>query len=80
MAELEFIGTATTVPRIGPFTILTDPNFLHRGERAYLGYRVPGPPSAVERCSRAQPFSKIPEGGGRMPGRDRWRGPCWWHA
>jgi L-ascorbate metabolism protein UlaG (beta-lactamase superfamily) len=23
---------------LGPFTVLTDPNFLHRGQRAYLGY------------------------------------------
>jgi L-ascorbate metabolism protein UlaG (beta-lactamase superfamily) len=23
--------------RLGPFTLLTDPNFLHRGQRAYLG-------------------------------------------
>jgi L-ascorbate metabolism protein UlaG (beta-lactamase superfamily) len=37
-AELTFIGTATTLLEIGPFMILTDPNFLHRGERAYLGY------------------------------------------
>jgi L-ascorbate metabolism protein UlaG (beta-lactamase superfamily) len=36
-ASLEFIGTATTVLRLGPFTLLTDPNFLHRGQRAYLG-------------------------------------------
>lgn len=35
--SLEFIGTATTVLRLGPFTVLTDPNFLHRGQRAYLG-------------------------------------------
>jgi L-ascorbate metabolism protein UlaG (beta-lactamase superfamily) len=34
---LTFVGTATTVLRIGPFTLLTDPNFLHRGQRAYLG-------------------------------------------
>lgn len=34
---LEFIGTATTLLRLGPFTVLTDPNFLHRGQRAYLG-------------------------------------------
>lgn len=34
---LQFIGTATTVLRIGGFTLLTDPNFLHKGERAYLG-------------------------------------------
>lgn len=34
---LTFIGTATTLLELGPFTILTDPNFLHRGQRAYLG-------------------------------------------
>ena len=31
---LTFIGTATTVLRIGSSTLLTDPNFLHRGQRA----------------------------------------------
>ncbi len=36
-SSLTFIGTATTLLRIGPFTLLTDPNFLHRGQRAYLG-------------------------------------------
>jgi L-ascorbate metabolism protein UlaG (beta-lactamase superfamily) len=35
---LTFIGTATTLLRLGRFTVLTDPNFLHRGQRAYLGY------------------------------------------
>lgn len=35
--SLEFIGTATTLLRLGPFTLLTDPNFLHRGQHAYLG-------------------------------------------
>jgi L-ascorbate metabolism protein UlaG (beta-lactamase superfamily) len=34
---LQFVGTATTVLRLGPFTVLTDPNFLHRGQYAYLG-------------------------------------------
>lgn len=34
---LEFIGTATSLLRLGPFTVLTDPNFLHRGQFAYLG-------------------------------------------
>jgi L-ascorbate metabolism protein UlaG (beta-lactamase superfamily) len=34
---LTFIGTATTLIRLGSFTLLTDPNFLHRGQRAYLG-------------------------------------------
>jgi L-ascorbate metabolism protein UlaG (beta-lactamase superfamily) len=37
MDTLTFVGTATTVLRIGSFTLLTDPNFLHRGQRAYLG-------------------------------------------
>jgi L-ascorbate metabolism protein UlaG (beta-lactamase superfamily) len=35
--ELTFIGTATVLLRYGGFTVLTDPNFLHRGESAYLG-------------------------------------------
>jgi L-ascorbate metabolism protein UlaG (beta-lactamase superfamily) len=34
---LTFVGNATTVLRLGAFTVLTDPNFLRRGERAYLG-------------------------------------------
>lgn len=34
---LTFVGTATTLIRLGAFTLLTDPNFLHRGQRAYLG-------------------------------------------
>jgi L-ascorbate metabolism protein UlaG (beta-lactamase superfamily) len=34
---LTFIGNATVLLRWGPFTVLTDPNFLHAGERAYLG-------------------------------------------
>jgi L-ascorbate metabolism protein UlaG (beta-lactamase superfamily) len=37
MDSLTFVGTATTLLRLGPFTLLTDPNFLHRGQRAYLG-------------------------------------------
>jgi L-ascorbate metabolism protein UlaG (beta-lactamase superfamily) len=36
-ATLQFVGTATTLLRLGPFTLLTDPNFLHQGQRAYLG-------------------------------------------
>jgi L-ascorbate metabolism protein UlaG (beta-lactamase superfamily) len=36
--SLTFVGTATCLLRLGGFTVLTDPNFLHRGERAYLGY------------------------------------------
>lgn len=37
MSSLTFVGTATTILRLGSFTVLTDPNFLHKGQRAYLG-------------------------------------------
>ncbi len=33
-----FIGNATTLIRGGDITVLTDPNFLRQGQRAYLGY------------------------------------------
>src|SRR5947209_6147076 len=33
-----FVGTATTLIRYAGFTILTDPNFLHRGDHVHLGY------------------------------------------
>jgi L-ascorbate metabolism protein UlaG (beta-lactamase superfamily) len=36
-ADLTFVGNATTLLRLGAFTVLTDPNFLRRGQRAYLG-------------------------------------------
>ena len=35
--SLNVIGTATTLLSYGGITILTDPNFLHRGQKAYLG-------------------------------------------
>src|SRR5690606_19901464 len=35
---LLFIGNATTLIRYNGFNLLTDPNFLHRGRRAHLGY------------------------------------------
>jgi L-ascorbate metabolism protein UlaG (beta-lactamase superfamily) len=34
---ITFIGTATVLVRYGGFTFLTDPNFLHAGDHAYLG-------------------------------------------
>ena len=45
---VQFIGTATVLIRYAGFTILTDPNFLHRGESIHLGYglrskRLTGP-------------------------------------
>ncbi len=36
--SLFFIGNATVLLRYAGFTLLTDPNFLHRGEVAHLGY------------------------------------------
>jgi L-ascorbate metabolism protein UlaG (beta-lactamase superfamily) len=36
--DLHFIGNATVLLRYGDLTLLTDPNFLHRGQYAYLGY------------------------------------------
>ncbi|MFI6513157.1 MBL fold metallo-hydrolase [Streptosporangium sp. NPDC050855] len=53
-ASVSFIGNATTLIRYNGFTILTDPNFLHRGQRAYLGYglstrRLTEPALSVDR-------------------------------
>ncbi|OKH68520.1 beta-lactamase [Mycobacterium sp. SWH-M5] len=33
-----FVGNATTLISAGGLTLLTDPNFLHQGQHAYLGY------------------------------------------
>lgn len=52
-----FIGNATALIRWGSFTLLTDPNFLHAGQRAYLGHglssrRLKGPALRVEDLPR----------------------------
>ena len=52
-STLFFIGTATSLIRYGEMTVLTDPNFLRRGERAYLGHgltarRLTEPAMSVE--------------------------------
>jgi L-ascorbate metabolism protein UlaG (beta-lactamase superfamily) len=36
--SVQFIGTATVLIRFGGLTILTDPNFLHKGAHVHLGY------------------------------------------
>ncbi len=36
--SITFIGNATTLISAGGLTLLTDPNFLHQGQHAYLGY------------------------------------------
>ncbi len=38
MGSIQFIGTATVLIRCGGFTILTDPNFLHKHDTVHLGY------------------------------------------
>jgi hypothetical protein len=35
---VQFIGTATVLIRYQGLTILTDPNFLHKGDHVHLGY------------------------------------------
>jgi L-ascorbate metabolism protein UlaG (beta-lactamase superfamily) len=37
-ASLTFVGNATTVLRLGDFTLLTDPSFVTAGHRVHLGY------------------------------------------
>lgn len=39
--EIFFIGTATVLLRYAGFTILTDPNFLHKGDHVHLHYVRP---------------------------------------
>jgi L-ascorbate metabolism protein UlaG (beta-lactamase superfamily) len=36
--SVQFIGTATVLIRFNGMIILTDPNFLHKGEHVHLGY------------------------------------------
>jgi L-ascorbate metabolism protein UlaG (beta-lactamase superfamily) len=55
--SLQFIGTATMVLRLGPFTLLTDPNFLHRGQRAYLGYGL----TSARRTEPALSIGELPD-------------------
>jgi L-ascorbate metabolism protein UlaG (beta-lactamase superfamily) len=43
MDQLHFVGNATTVITLGSFTLLTDPNFIRRGQRAYLGWGLSTP-------------------------------------
>ncbi len=38
--EIFFIGTATVLLRYAGFTILTDPNFLHKGDHVHLHYGI----------------------------------------
>ncbi|WP_394295681.1 MBL fold metallo-hydrolase [Candidatus Halobonum tyrrellensis] len=52
-----FVGTATVVVRYAGFTILTDPNFLHAGDHAHLGYGL----SAERRTDPALDLDELPD-------------------
>jgi L-ascorbate metabolism protein UlaG (beta-lactamase superfamily) len=41
--SVQFVGTATVLIRYGGFTLLTDPNFLHRGDHVHLGFGLTTP-------------------------------------
>ncbi|MCW2525200.1 MAG: L-ascorbate metabolism protein UlaG, beta-lactamase superfamily, partial [Pseudonocardiales bacterium] len=55
--SLQFIGTATMLLKLGPFTLLTDPNFLHKGQRAYLGHGL----TSKRRTEPAIDIEQVPE-------------------
>jgi L-ascorbate metabolism protein UlaG (beta-lactamase superfamily) len=56
-ASVTFVGNATTLLRLGDFTLLTDPNFVPARSRVHLGYgawtrRLLDPALAVEELPR----------------------------
>ncbi|WP_338767906.1 MBL fold metallo-hydrolase [Massilia sp. METH4] len=54
--SVQFIGTATVLIRHGGLTILTDPNFLHKGEHVHLGYGL----SSERQTDPAIEFEALP--------------------
>jgi len=53
---VQFIGTATVIIRYQGFTILTDPNFLHKGDHVHLGYGL----TSERRTNPAIKFEQLP--------------------
>ena len=53
---VQFIGTATVIIRYQGLTILTDPNFLHKGDHVHLGYGL----TAERLTNPAVEFDKLP--------------------
>jgi L-ascorbate metabolism protein UlaG (beta-lactamase superfamily) len=53
---VHFIGTATVLIRFQGFTILTDPNFLHKGDHVHLGYGL----TAERLTNPALEFAELP--------------------
>lgn len=54
--NVQFIGTATVLIRYRGLTIMTDPNFLHKGEHVHLGYGL----TSQRRTNPAIEFDKLP--------------------
>jgi L-ascorbate metabolism protein UlaG (beta-lactamase superfamily) len=54
--SVQFIGTATVLVRYRGLTILTDPNFLHKGEHVHLGYGL----TSERLTNPAIDFDKLP--------------------
>ncbi|MGZ3450021.1 MAG: MBL fold metallo-hydrolase [Polyangiales bacterium] len=52
-----FVGTATCLIHFAGITLLTDPNFLHRGEKVRLGYGL----SATRRTEPALTIDQLPK-------------------
>jgi L-ascorbate metabolism protein UlaG (beta-lactamase superfamily) len=53
---VQFIGTATVLIRYHGFTILTDPNFLHKGDHVHLGYGL----TSERKTNPAISFDQLP--------------------
>lgn len=54
--SIYFVGTATVLLRYAGFTILTDPNFLHKGDHVHLGYGM----TAKRRTNPALEMEALP--------------------
>ena len=54
--SLFFVGNATVILRYAGFAILTDPNFLHRGDHVHLGYGM----TAARRTDPALELEALP--------------------
>jgi len=53
---VQFIGTATVLIRYQGLTIMTDPNFLHKGDHVHLGYGL----TSQRQTNPAIDFDKLP--------------------
>ena len=53
---VQFIGTATVLIRYQGLTILTDPNFLHKGDHVHLGYGL----TSQRQTNPAIEFDQLP--------------------